>query len=90
VAGTQEERLHWVKSSKSGADGCVEIAYRGPNVVLVRDSKDPDGAVLTFNQREWQAFIMGIEAGEFDSQDRAAEVRPVPVLRLPDRPSDTD
>jgi len=66
VAGTHEERLHWVKSSRSGADGCVEVAYGGPDTVHVRDSKDPDGAVLSFNAREWDAFIAAAGAGEFD------------------------
>ena len=34
--------------------------------VLVRDSKNPDGPVLTFTPDEWQAFLTGAQAGEFD------------------------
>jgi len=34
--------------------------------VLVRDSKEPDGAVLTFTHSEWRAFVGGATDGEFD------------------------
>jgi hypothetical protein len=33
--------------------------------VLVRDSKDPEGRVLTFTPAEWEAFATGIVAGDF-------------------------
>jgi hypothetical protein len=40
----------WRKSSFSDSDaGCVELAHR-PAHLAVRDSKDPDGPVLTFPQ----------------------------------------
>jgi hypothetical protein len=52
----------WHKSSYSTNDGaCVEVAGS-----RVRDSKDRDGAVLNFTPDEWQAFIAGVKAGEFD------------------------
>jgi hypothetical protein len=38
----------------------------GSDVVLVRDSKDPAGAVLTFNGTEWDLFVAAVKAGEFD------------------------
>lgn len=59
------EQSCWVKSSFSYANGCVEV---GPGVdhVHVRDSKDPNGPVLTFNETEWSAFLAGVRAGEFD------------------------
>jgi hypothetical protein len=34
--------------------------------VLVRDSKDADGAVLAFTQVEWQEFVAGVRRGQFD------------------------
>ena len=46
---------------------CVEVA-RG-DVVQVRDSKAPDGSVLSFTPEEWAAFIAGAKAGEFDVGD---------------------
>jgi len=34
--------------------------------VAVRDSKDPDGAVLIYSAAEWRDFIAGAKNGEFD------------------------
>ena len=47
----------WHKSSYSGANGgnCVEIAAAA-RMVAVRDSKDPDGPVLTFAPNDWKRF----------------------------------
>ncbi|MFJ4837707.1 DUF397 domain-containing protein [Streptomyces sp. NPDC088746] len=49
--------LAWFKSSYSGGGGgnCVEIAV-SPEAVLVRDSKDIQGHVLTVSPRAWSAF----------------------------------
>lgn len=57
------------KSTFSNPNGeCVEVAG-GPNgAVLVRDTKDNgSGPVLEFTQAEWDAFMHGAKAGEFDS-----------------------
>lgn len=60
--------LNWRKSTFSGNGGdCVEVASNLPGIVAVRDSKDPDGPVLTFTADEWRAFISGARAGEFGS-----------------------
>jgi len=58
----------WRKSSYSGGNGgaCVEVARNLPEVVGVRDSKDPDGAALAFAPDEWEAFTAGVRGGEFD------------------------
>jgi hypothetical protein len=55
----------WRKSTFSGVAECVEVANEGPDVRL-RDSKDPGGPVLGFTSAEWQAFVLGVKAGEFD------------------------
>lgn len=44
--------MGWKKSSLSSNGDCVEV-YN-------------DGAILAFNKREWDAFIGGAKAGEFD------------------------
>ncbi len=58
----------WVKSSRSGpySDNCVEVNGLGGPLVAVRDSKDPDGAVLAFTRDEWTAFVQGAGDGEFN------------------------
>ena len=59
-------RAVWRKSTRSGGNGgqCVEVATNLPGIVAVRDSKDPEGAVLVFTPGEWEAFMMGVRAGE--------------------------
>jgi hypothetical protein len=58
-------RAEWRKSSLSGANGCVEIAFVDDRIA-VRDSKDPSGPVLVFGLHEWSAFIRGAQYGEFE------------------------
>jgi hypothetical protein len=55
------------KSSFSGASNpaCVEVGFV-TSAVLMRDSKDQDGPVLRFTVAEWEAFLAGVKAGEFD------------------------
>jgi len=43
----------------------VEVAYVD-GMVGLRDSATPDGPVLVFDDGEWQAFLAGIELGEFE------------------------
>jgi hypothetical protein len=54
----------WRKSSYSGNGGadCVEVARSLPGVVAVRDSKNPDGPILTFSRDEWASFITRLRA----------------------------
>ncbi|MGI5269041.1 DUF397 domain-containing protein [Nonomuraea sp. CA-218870] len=61
-------RLKWRKSSLSNGTGgdCVEVADNLPDIVAVRDSKDPHGPTLVFNPSEWKAFVSGVKGGEFD------------------------
>jgi Domain of unknown function (DUF397) len=53
------------KSSFSGSNGCVEVAVQDDGVA-VRDSKHRKGAVLEFSRSEWEAFLRGAAAGEFN------------------------
>jgi hypothetical protein len=53
----------WRKSTRSGGNGgdCVEVADNLAGVVAVRDSKDPDGPVLTFDRDAWRDFVEGLK-----------------------------
>lgn len=46
---------------------CVEVAALPGDDVLVRDNKDPraDAPALRFSPSEWEAFVAGVQAGEF-------------------------
>ncbi|GAA2185243.1 DUF397 domain-containing protein [Micromonospora lupini] len=54
----------WRKSSRSSGNGgdCVEVADNLPDVVAVRDSKDPAGPALTFPPAAWAAFVGQVAA----------------------------
>jgi hypothetical protein len=59
----------WRKSTFSmGSGDCVEVAQLERGDVAIRDSKDEAGPVLRSVPGEWQAFIAGVKAGEFDLQ----------------------
>ncbi|GAA0406224.1 DUF397 domain-containing protein [Acrocarpospora corrugata] len=57
----------WKKSSYSDSTGgnCVQVA-RHAGGFAVRDSKNPQGGHLYFTPDEWNAFLNGVKAGEFD------------------------
>ncbi|WP_433371357.1 DUF397 domain-containing protein [Streptosporangium sp. CA-115845] len=58
----------WRKSSRSTNGGnCVEVA-REDSRYLVRDSKDPDGFILSFAPSGWAAFLGWVKAGNFDTR----------------------
>ena len=61
-------RAVWHKSTFSNGSGgnCVEVASNLPSIVLVRDSKNREGAVLAVSDRMWAEFTQGIKHGEFD------------------------
>ena len=48
----------------SGA--CVEVAALDGDRVAVRDSKDLSKPPHVFTLDEWDAFVTGVKAGEFD------------------------
>jgi hypothetical protein len=50
----------WQKSSHSSSGGCVEARQDG--VVQVRDSKDPDGPVLSVTPAGWVRFLASLRS----------------------------
>lgn len=64
-AAEGSQQLVWHRASRCANGECVEVAGRGSSV-LVRDSKDTAGAILSYSNEEWTAFVSGVKAGEFD------------------------
>ncbi|MGW2278879.1 DUF397 domain-containing protein [Streptomyces sp. NPDC001770] len=66
-----EAPLLWSKSSYSGNGGsCVEWApahASATGVVPVRDSKNPNGPVLSVPADAFASFVAGVKGGEFGS-----------------------
>jgi Domain of unknown function (DUF397) len=59
------KRIVWRTATTCESGACVEVA-RLDELVLVRDGKEPDGAVLRFSVDEWRRFVAGVRAGDFD------------------------
>jgi hypothetical protein len=60
--------IRWIKASASAGNGaCVEVASIKEDEILVRNSRDPEGPILSFTKAEWVAFVAGAKAGEFDA-----------------------
>jgi hypothetical protein len=64
--------IQWRKSSHSGSEGqeCVEVAalttrHTG-RMIGMRDSKNPDGPVLSFSLTEWSFFIEDVKHSTFN------------------------
>ena len=55
-------RASWRKAERSGGNGgdCVEVAGL-PNIIAVRDSKNPAGPALTFSPNAWRSFTEGLK-----------------------------
>jgi hypothetical protein len=57
--------MSWKKSTRSGANGCVEVNVALPDVG-VRDSKDPASPVISFAPESWRTFVEHVRTGRFD------------------------
>ncbi|MGW2147399.1 DUF397 domain-containing protein [Nonomuraea bangladeshensis] len=67
---TPEVAWHISSFSADGSGNCVEAGpiQDGSGRVAVRHSKSRDG-VIFYTKAEWQAFLAGVHAGEFDFFD---------------------
>ncbi|MGW6139812.1 DUF397 domain-containing protein [Streptomyces sp. NPDC055140] len=60
--------LRWERAAPEGADGpgpWIEIAFGPDGLVHLRETSAPE-TVVTTTQRKWDAFVLGVQAGEFD------------------------
>jgi hypothetical protein len=57
---------NWKKASLSySTGGCLEVTAI-PDLIRVRDSKNPSGTVLGLSSARWTAFMGEIRGGRFD------------------------
>lgn len=56
----------WRTASMCNGGSCVRVAPWG-DMVLLGDTKSPDGPVLSYTHSEWNEFISRIKHGEYQS-----------------------
>lgn len=58
----------WTRARGCATGSCVEVTLNPavPGKVFVRNSQDRRGPVVAFTEAEWEAFLGGAVAGEFD------------------------
>ncbi|MFF2368188.1 MULTISPECIES: DUF397 domain-containing protein [unclassified Streptomyces] len=60
--------LDWTRAAPEDATGpgpWIELAFGEDDLVYIRETGDPDNVVTT-TRRKWDAFVLGVRAGEFD------------------------
>ena len=65
MADLERAGIVWRKSTASGGGNCVEVAFVDESV-LVRQSRDPLGSVLSFTHADWMGFLNSTRNGKFD------------------------
>ena len=60
------QELNWHVAQKCNGGACIQVAPHGEQIVI-GDSKNPGGPILTYTRSEWHAFVDGIREGDFDS-----------------------
>jgi Domain of unknown function (DUF397) len=54
-------QMIWHKSTYSGDGNCVETAKLPNGGMAVRDTKNRDGGMLTFDRLAWSEFIAAVK-----------------------------
>ena len=54
----------WRKARRCDSGACVEIATRGEHV-LVRESMDPDGTLISLSHDMWKEFVARVKHDDF-------------------------
>lgn len=57
---------NWQKSSYSSNQDCVEVRAASDGDVELRDSDYPEAGTIKVTGSQWNAFIRGVKAGQFD------------------------
>ncbi|GAA2320453.1 DUF397 domain-containing protein [Streptomyces kunmingensis] len=60
--------LTWTRAAPEGAEGpgpWIEIAFGPGDLVYLRETS-ARATVVTTTRKKWDAFVLGVQAGEFD------------------------
>ncbi|MFC7383244.1 DUF397 domain-containing protein [Sphaerisporangium rhizosphaerae] len=59
---------HISRFSPNGGSDCVEAGpvLDGSDRIAVRHSHHPEGPIIVYSRTEWNAFLAGVRANEFD------------------------
>lgn len=55
----------WRITRDCDSGSCIRVAPHKV-IIVIGDSKYPDGPVLSYSHDEWFAFVKGIRQGDFD------------------------
>jgi Domain of unknown function (DUF397) len=56
----------WKRSSTSTGDDAIEVARLPDGGAAIRKADDPTCEPHVYTAAEWEAFVKGVDAGEFD------------------------
>jgi hypothetical protein len=62
----RQEDVSWRVARSCNGGHCVRVGVTDAGVILIADSKDPEGPILSYNRAEFAAFADGIRRGDFD------------------------
>ncbi|MBF6056381.1 hypothetical protein AF335_10505 [Streptomyces eurocidicus] len=57
--------LEWIPATDGDETEYLEIAFGGDGNVYIRENHKPEKVVVT-TETKWDAFVLGVKAGEFD------------------------
>ena len=57
--------ITWHTALRCNGGACIQVAASG-QAVLIGNSNEPSGPVLTYTHDELQEFVVGVKKGDFD------------------------
>jgi hypothetical protein len=57
--------LSWRVARNCNGGNCIRVAPIA-EMIVIGDSKNPDGPLLSYSHAEWAAFVEGVRQGDFD------------------------
>lgn len=57
--------LTWRTALNCDGGACVEVAA-DRNIIVIRNSRQPDGPLVEYTPEEWHEFVSGVKKGDFD------------------------